>query len=209
MINAVRGKALEINQNSIVVLADNSVEYYLEVSANCASYFSSLSKEDRENVRVLTVLQHREDNMTLFGFKDQMERFCFNQLQTVPGIGAKGALKILSGISVDNLILALDQKDVKTLSKVPGLGAKTAQKLILQLRNVLVLEEEGEKQSSSISSKHRFADLITSFTEMGYDKKNVVKVIDELLKENELLYSSMSDREIESKILSDVLRRLG
>lgn len=208
MINAVRGKIVEINQNSIVVLAGNSVEYFLEVSSNTASYYSSLSKEDREEVRVLTVLQHREDSMTLFGFKDQMERFCFNQLQTVPGIGAKGALKILSGISVDNLILALDQKDVKTLSKVPGLGAKTAQKLILQLRNVLVLEEESEKKENS-SSKSRFSDLITSFTEMGYDRKNVIKVIDEILKENELLYSSMSDREIEAKILSDVLRRLG
>lgn len=210
MINAVRGKALEINQNSIVVLADNSLEYFIEISSNTSQYYASLSKEDRNQVRVLTVLQHREDSMTLFGFANEMERFCFIQLQTVPGIGAKGALKILSGITVEKLILALDQKDVKTLSKVPGLGAKTAQKLILQLRNVLVFDvEEGEKSSSSASSKERFSDLITSFTEMGYDRKAVVKAIDGILKENELLFATMSDRDIEEKIFPLVLRRIG
>lgn len=209
MINAIRGKVIDIDQNSIIILTDSSVEYYIEISSNSAAYFGSLSKEEKECVRVLTVLQHREDSMTLFGFFSEMERFCFNQLQTVPGIGPKGALKILSGITVEKLVLALDQQDVKTLSKVPGLGAKTAQKLILQLRNVLVLEvEEDSKTSGQVGNKQRFADLISSFSDMGYDRKSVIKTIDEILKENELLFSALDDRAIEERIFPMVLRRL-
>lgn len=207
MINAIRGKAIEINPNSIVILTDSGIEYILEISSNTSSFYSSMSTEERKNIRILSVLQHREDSMTLFGFATQMERFCFNELQTVPGIGAKGALKILSGITVEKLILALDQQDVKTLSKVPGLGAKTAQKLILQLRNVLVIQEE-ESEKKGTNNKQRFSDLVASFSEMGYDRKNVLKTIDDIMKENELLFSGLDDREIEKKIFPLVLRRI-
>ena len=148
--------------------------------------------------------------MTLFGFYDEKERFCFVELQTVPGIGPKGALKILGGITVDDLCIALDTQDVKKLSKVPGLGAKTAQKLILQLRNVLVFDSESEKEAegrpSSVSK--RFSDFISSFCEMGYDRKSVIKVIDELLEENSGKFNDMDDREIEKNIFTTVLRRL-
>jgi len=207
MINAITGKLVEINANSICVLTPGGVEYFIEVSANSASRFSELPQDKKSNVRVLTVLQHREDAMTLFGFYDDKERFCFNQLQTVPGIGAKGALKILSGVTVDKLVTYLDASDVKALSKVPGLGAKTAQKLILQLRNVLVLEEKEEEKIPD--KKERFNDMVSSFVEMGYDRKQVRRAIDTVLSENALLFSDLDDRKIEEKLLPLVLRRLG
>ncbi len=207
MINAITGKLVEINASSLCVLTPGGVEYFIEVSSNSASRFSELSSEKKSNVRVLTVLQHREDSMTLFGFFDDKERFCFNQLQTVPGIGAKGALKILSGVTVDKLVSYLDASDVKALSKVPGLGAKTAQKLILQLRNVLVLEEREDEKSPE--KKESFSDMVSSFVEMGYDRKQVRRVIDAVLSENALLFSGLDDRKIEEKLLPLVLRRLG
>ncbi len=207
MINAITGKLVEINANSICVLTPGGVEYFIEVSGNSASRFSELPQDKKSNVRVLTVLQHREDAMTLFGFYDDKERFCFNQLQTVPGIGAKGALKILSGVTVDKLVTYLDASDVKALSKVPGLGAKTAQKLILQLRNVLVLEEKEEEKIPD--KKERFNDMVSSFVEMGYDRKQVRRAIDTVLSENALLFSDLDDRKIEEKLLPLVLRRLG
>ena len=208
MINAIVGKLVEINPNSISVMTSSGIEFYIEVSANSASSFSAIQSEERDAVKVYTVLQHREDAMTLFGFFDEKERFCFNQLQTVPGIGARGALKILSGITVDKLILALDANDVKALSKVPGLGAKTAQKLILQLRNVLVLEEDNNSSGNPIG-KDRFAEMVSSFAEMGYDRKQVRKAIDEIIAENSLLFAGLDDRKIEEKILPLILRRLG
>lgn len=211
MINAIRGKIVEITDSSLVVLTDSGVEYFIDTTLTSANKFRALSAEEKLNVRVLTVLQHREDSMTLFGFWDEKERFTFNELQTVPGIAARGALKILSGITVDDLALALDLNDVKKLSKVPGLGAKTAQKLILQLRNVLVFDEsEGEekKEKGEGRTAERFRDFIVSFTEIGYDRKSVIKAIDETLEEAGSLYSSLSDREIENKIFNAVLRRL-
>ena len=211
MINAIRGKVVEITDSSITVLTDSGVEYFIDTTLTSANKFRALSTEEKEKVRVLTVLQHREDAMTLFGFFDEKERFTFNELQTVPGIAARGALKILSGITVDDLALALDLNDVKKLSKVPGLGAKTAQKLILQLSNVLVFDdsEKDEKESKSESrTAVRFRDFIVSFTELGYDRKSVISAIDETLEEAGNKFSSLSDREIESKIFNTVLRRL-
>ena len=209
MINAIRGKIVEINENSLVVLTQSGVEYYIEISQVSAGRFMSLTPEERNNVRVLTVLQHREDAMTLFGFYDEKERFTFNELQTVPGIAARGALKILGGITVDDLALALDQQDVKKLSKVPGLGSKTAQKLILQLRNVLVFnEDEKDDAKSGGAVASRFRDFIISFTDMGYDRKAVIKAIEETLEEGGAQYSSLSDRDIEGRIFNSVLRRI-
>ena len=111
---------------------------------------------------------------------------------------------------MDDLCLLLDAQDVKKLSKVPGLGAKTAQKLILQLRNVLVFETDVEKDTEGKSSNtsKRFSDFISSFCEMGYDRKSVVKVIDVILEENSDKYKNMDDREIEKNIFTSVLRRL-
>ena len=210
MINAIRGNCLSITDNSLVVLTHSGIEFYIECSLQTANKYRSLSVEDRRNVRVFTVLNHREDAMTLFGFYDEKERFCFVELQTVPGIGPKGALKILSGITVDELCLLVDAQDVKKLSKVPGLGAKTAQKLILQLRNVLVFETDVEKDTEGKSSNtsKRFSYFISSFCEMGYDRKSVVKVIDVILEENSDKYKNMDDREIEKNIFTSVLRRL-
>lgn len=210
MINAVRGKIVEVTDSSIVILTNSGVEYFVEISNKSASRFTALTGEEKENVRVLTVLQHREDAMSLYGFFDEKERFAFNELITVPGIAAKGALKILGGVSVDELALLLDQQDVKKLSKIPGLGAKTAQKLILQLRNVLVFDEEAKEgdKSSEGTTGTRFKDFIQSFTDMGYERRNVIKAIDMTLEESGSLYSALSDREIEKKIFTSVLRRL-
>ena len=208
MINAIVGKLVEVNPNSVSVMTESGIEFFIEVSANSASSFSAIPSDERDKVKVYTVLQHREDAMTLFGFFDEKERFCFIQLQTVPGIGARGALKILSGITVDKLILALDSNDVKALSKVPGLGAKTAQKLILQLRNVLILEDDNDSSRTSIG-KERFAEMVSSFAEMGYDRKQVRKAIDDVIAENSLLFAGLDDRKIEEKILPLILRRLG
>ena len=210
MINAIRGKCLSISDNSIVVLTEGGIEFTLECSLKTTDKFRSLSPEEKTHVRVFSILNHREDAMTLFGFYDEKERFCFTELQTVPGIGPKGALKILGGITVDDLVLALDTQDIKKLSKVPGLGAKTAQKLILQLRNVLVFDSEEEKVDGGQNGKTavRFSDFISSFTEMGYDRKSVIKAIDEVLGENPEKYKSMDDRNIEKVIFTHVLRRL-
>ena len=134
--------------------------------------------------------------MTLFGFYSEEERFCFEQLQTVPGIGARQALRILSGITVQNLIKSLDAQDVKTLAKVPGIGPKTAQKLVLQLRNVLVLEDDEAEPKAETPSQ--FRDLIDSLAEMGFERKQIVRTLSEVMSENSLIIQGKDAREAES-----------
>ncbi len=103
-------------------------QYVLLISNQSASRFSSLDKEERKLIKILTSLQVREDSLTLYGFYDDAEREAFEQLQTVSGIGPKQALKILSGINVRHLAEALDSGNIKTLATIPGIGPKTAQK---------------------------------------------------------------------------------
>lgn len=208
MINAIHGRVMEIRPAYITVLTPGGVEYRLEVSRNTSDKIASLQSSERENVRIIASLQHREDAMTLFGFISEEERFCFEQLQTVPGIGARQAVRILSGITVQNLIKALDSQDVKTLSKVPGIGPKTAQKLVLQLRNVLVLEEEEETSPSGPVEAQEYRDMVDSFVSMGHDRRVVVRTLSEVLKENEEKLKTSDYRSLEPMIFSVMLKRL-
>ena len=211
MINAIHGRPVEIRPDYITILTPGGVEYRLEVTRNTSERISAIPQEERENIRVFAYLQHREDAMTLFGFYSEEERFCFEQLQTVPGIGARQALRILSGITVAALIKALDAQDVKTLAKVPGVGQKTAQKLILQLKNVLVLEEEetgSAETSDGMVPLQEYRDMIDSFAAMGHDRRIVVRTLSEVIKENEEKLRSSDYRTLEPFIFSIMLKRL-
>ena len=205
MINAITGRLAKISPDYAYILCPSGVEYRVEISSNASAFFAALP--DKENVRILCYLQHREDAMTLFGFYSEEERFCFEQVQTVPGIGARQALRILSGITVQNLVKALDAQDVKTLGKVPGIGPKTAQKLVLQLRNVLVLEEEEETEKRP-ENAGVFKDLVDSLAEMGFERKQIVRVLSEVRSENALILQDKDTREAESFLFPLVLRRL-
>ena len=205
MINAVVGKIVQCAPDHVLLLTAGGVEYRLDVSSNTSSHLMKHKGED--GVRVLAYLQHREDAMTLFGFYGEEERFCFEQLQTVPGIGARQAIKILSGITVENLIKALDGQDVKTLSKVSGIGPKTAQKLVLQLRNVLVLDD-AEEGGEDTSSPGQFRELVESFLDMGFDRRVVVRVLNQVLEDNALLLQGKDLRSAETLIFPLVLKGL-
>ncbi len=204
MINAIRGELVSVTPNTCVICANN-VEYIMEVSSATSTRVAAAV--DKSNVRLLTVMTVRQDFIGLYGFYDESERNCFLQLQTVPGIGPKQSLKILSSITVDNLILALDQKDIKTISKIPGIGPKTGQKLILQLRNVLVYDDESEKEQGKVQ-KHEFGELVDSLQEMGFDKKLIVKALDKIMKEKEKELKTMTHAQAESLLFPLVLRSL-
>ena len=88
-----------------------------------------------------TYLQVKEDGVALFGFLSEEALQIFKLLITVNGIGPKGAIGILSGISLDDLRFAVLAEDTKTISKIPGIGPKTAGKLILELKDKFKLED--------------------------------------------------------------------
>ncbi|MDY4609442.1 MAG: Holliday junction branch migration protein RuvA [Sphaerochaetaceae bacterium] len=212
MINAVIGDIVYVSAQELVLRCGH-IEYSLIISSQTASRLSQLQGDQRKNLRMLTWLQHREDSMTLFGFSDEQERVVFNQLQNVSGIGPKQALKILSGISVVNLIKALDAGDVKTLSRIPGIGSKTGQKLILALRNVLVLDDDVSEPGSSARKKgdvdKRWSELAEALVEMGYDKKKVSETLVKLVDEHALLLEPMEQHEAEETLFRYAIIALG
>lgn len=205
MINALIGEIVSIKEGT-VILRSNNIEYMLLVSNQSVSRFSNLDKQERKLIKILTTLIVREDSMTLYGFYDESEREAFEQLQTVSGIGAKQALKILSGINVRHLAEALDSGNVKTLSTIPGIGPKTAQKMVLTLRNVLVLDEPTVKQRSSRTTI--WSDLVNALVEMGFERRQAEDVIAELEVEFAQEIGEMPRQDAEALLFRQALNRL-
>lgn len=208
MINAIHGSFAGFSENNIYILTSGGVEYSIEISLLDLEEILALSEDERKNLKILTYLVHREDAMLLYGFLREDERKCFIELLTVNGIGAKQALKVLSSMKVEDFLMALDKSDVKKLSKIPGMGPKTAQKLILQLRNVLILEstESDEKKGSVTRNSSEYQDLIDAFVEMGHDRRQVKERIERLLKENELSLYGKSRSEKETFLFQTLIK---
>lgn len=128
-----------------------------------------------ERCTVYSHLHHKEDQMFLIGFSKMNERNIFNDLISISGIGPKQAIKILSGITPEKLIEALEKGDVQALTKIPGLGKKSAQKIILALKDKLVILDENKEQNAS------YKDIELALINMGYEKKSVSKAIEQVI----------------------------
>lgn len=131
--------------------------------------------------RIFTWMLHREDSMKLFGFASHQERSLFLDLLKVDGVGAKGALKIMSGISPQQLTQALDSEDLAQLERLPGVGKKTAQKMMLALKGKLSFGDSPVPRSATANS--RWQDVVQALVDMGYDKRDCEAVLARLEQE--------------------------
>ena len=136
MISYVKGPLMAIEEDVIVVEAGH-VGLAIHVPVSLLPELPGMGKE----VTVYTYFQVREDAMTLYGFLHSQDRDMFRQLLGVNGIGPKGALGILSVLRPDDLRLAIVNEDVKALAKAPGIGNKTAQRLILDLKDKISMDD--------------------------------------------------------------------
>lgn len=132
--------------------------------------------------RVFVWMQHTENLMSLFGFATENERALFFDLLKVDGIGPKGAVKIMSNISVAALAEILDSGDVDALKKVPGVGPKTAGKIILSLKGKLSFVSN-EKISSAVRKNNAYADVIDALVNMGYDRAKAEDAVSKISSE--------------------------
>jgi holliday junction DNA helicase RuvA len=153
----------------LVFLRTGGMEWQLEVSA--ATFQSVMNTETDGDHRVFTYLHSREDLLRLYGFWTEAERRAFMELISVPGIGPRQALKILSGTTPDSLVRYLDEEDIPALTRIPGLGKKTAQRLILQLKGHLVLDPDGTGAGAAGAVVSASNELLEALTEMGFDRK--------------------------------------
>ena len=138
MIAYIRGTLAYIEpEESMAVLETGGIGYRILMSGRDLDLLPAAGEE----LRLYTYLQVREDAFVLFGFFTREDRKLFQQLLSVNGIGPKAALGVLSALSADDLRFAVLADDAKAIAKAPGIGLKTAQKLILELKDKLSLEE--------------------------------------------------------------------
>ena len=170
MIAFVRGELAAVEEEKVIIDV-GGLGYNVFVSA---STFSKLPLEGRE-VKLYTYMNVKEDLMQLYGFLTKDELQVFKLIIGVSGIGPKGGLGILSQLSPDDLRFAVASKDVKAISAAPGIGKKTAEKLILELKDKLSIEDvlnhssEEEHAVSSTSMNYEVqSEAVQALVALGY-----------------------------------------
>ncbi|MDR0569250.1 MAG: Holliday junction branch migration protein RuvA [Spirochaetaceae bacterium] len=153
-----------------------------------------------ETGRVFTWLYHKETEMRLFGFAGEKRRATFLELLKVDGIGPRGAVKILGGISQEELETALEKEDVSRLEAVPGLGKKTAQKMILTLKGKLA-RAVGE----NVPTVSPYRELVEALAGMGYDRRSAA---DALAAAEAAVNPQLSGQEKEKQLFKQAIIRL-
>ena len=154
-----------------VVIDCNGVGYEVEVPM---STFYNLP-EIGVKVQLLTYMVVREDAQLLYGFGSEQEKSTFKQLLKVNGIGAKSALSILSGVSIDDLIQAVSSQDVAMLVRVPGVGKKTAERLLLELKDKFSVN--GVSSVGVAQPKSATSDILNALIALGYYDKEALSAI--------------------------------
>jgi Holliday junction DNA helicase RuvA len=117
----------------------------------------------------------REDAHLLYGFLTAGERTAFRQLLKVSGVGPKVALAVLSGLSVDDLAVAVAAQDAASLTRVPGIGKKTAERLVLELRDKLPAAFPAAKASAPHAP-----DVLNALLSLGYNAREAAGAIRDL-----------------------------
>ena len=181
MIGRISGILLD-KTPPLALIDCNGVGYECEVPMSTFYLLPQVG----ERVTLLTHFVVREDAQLLFGFGTHQERLMFRQLLKVNGIGAKSALAILSGLSIDELIQAVSLQEAGLLTRVPGIGKKTAERLLLELKDKFTLDSALSIKGSGITSISQ--DVLNALIALGYNEReslNAVKSLDTNLTVND------------------------
>lgn len=170
MIGRLAGILLEKNPPHIL-LDCHGVGYEVDVPM---STFYNLPSAG-EPVTLLTQLIVREDAHLLYGFLTQQERAAFRELLKITGVGARMALAVLSGMSVQELAQAVTLQDAARLTRVPGIGKKTAERLLLELKGKLGADI-GALAGAAAAADHA-GDILNALLALGYSEKEALAVV--------------------------------
>jgi Holliday junction DNA helicase RuvA len=173
MIGRLNGILLE-KTPPLVLIDCNGVGYECEVPMSTFYNLPAIG----EKVVMLTHFVVREDAQLLYGFGSDQERATFRQLLKVNGIGAKSALSILSGLSIDELAQAVALQEAAMLTRVPGVGKKTAERLLLELKDKFTVA--GLTASTSTHPKSASSDVLNALISLGYNEREALAAVKQL-----------------------------
>lgn len=175
MIARLKGILIEKTPPTVVIDC-NGVGYECEVPMSTFYNLPNIG----ESITLLTHFVVREDAQLLYGFGTERERATFRQLLKVNGIGAKSALSILSGLSVEDLMQAVALQETGLLTRVPGIGKKTAERLLLELKDKFSIEGLA---GGANAPKSAAADVLNALVALGYNEKEALLAVKQLAPE--------------------------
>ena len=175
MIGRITGVMLE-KLPPLVLVDVQGVGYEIDVPMSTFYNLPAIGVQ----ITLHTHLVVREDVHLLFGFATEAERQAFRQLVKISGVGARTALALLSGLSVDDLHQAVIAQDSGRLIKVPGIGKKTAERLLLELRDKLDSTAAATAPGGGISTSRGGSDVLNALLSLGYNDKEASWAIRQL-----------------------------
>jgi Holliday junction DNA helicase RuvA len=170
MIGRLSGTLVEKNPPAVLVDV-GGVAY--EVDVPMSTFYNLGAVGSR--VTLLTHLVVREDAHLLYGFGTAAERDAFRELIRISGVGARTALAVLSGLSVEELAQAVTLQESGRLTRIPGIGKKTAERLLLELRGKLGAALEGAGATAARSDTG--ADVLRALIALGYSEKEATLAV--------------------------------
>lgn len=180
MIAFVKGEIAAIYEDNVVIDTGN-IGYEVKISTGTVNLLPGIGQE----IRLYTYTHVREDLFQLYGFLTRDDMDIFKQLISVSGIGPKGGLSVLSVMSADDLRFAILSADAKAIAKAPGIGARTAERIILDLKGKVTLDDTvtakeigayGNIGSTALESKAR-NEAIEALVALGYGAAEAMKAV--------------------------------
>ncbi len=179
MIAYVKGIIEDITEDNVVVDM-NGFGINVRISADTASRLPGIGEE----AKLYTYTCVREDAFLLYGFLSRNDLEIFKKCITVNGIGPKGALAILSVMDADTLRFAILSGDIKAISKAPGIGARTAERLILELKDKLKIDDTMIDReivqtalNTSVADNAQISEAVEALVSLGYGRTESIKAI--------------------------------
>ena len=174
MIAQLRGTLLDKRPNQVVVDV-GGVGYLVHIPL---STYASLG--DLHDEVILLVHTHmRDDGISLYGFLSSRERHCFELLIAASGVGPVLAMKILSGMSVEDLVPAIRRGDIAALTQIPGVGKKTAERVVLELRDKLGATVGSIETVKPIRPNDFEGEVLATLQNLGYEPSVAEKAVEE------------------------------
>lgn len=184
MFAYIKGELVD-KQMGYIIIDANGLGYKVWMSEMGIQNIGKLG----EKVKVHTYYKVSEDDVKIFGFCTKEELKMFELIIQVSGIGAKTALLMLGAIEPSQFAIAVISNDINTLKKIPGIGSKSAQRIVLELKDKLEKEEQMLDLKNSdqkfeikqiISNDNKVDEAILALQVLGYQKKDIEKVIEKI-----------------------------
>ena len=179
MIAFVKGFIEDISEENVVIDTGN-IGYNLKISTGTAARLPGIGAE----VKLYTYTCVREDSFSLFGFLSRDDLEIFRKLITVNGIGPKGGLAILSVMTADSLRFAIMSGDAVSIAKAPGIGKKTAERVILDLKDKISLEDtlvhremQAELHPFGQAQSHAQNEAVEALVALGYSGQDALQAV--------------------------------